>query len=509
MSNTDETPTNETPAVEQAPAEASTEETPVVEQAPVEAPSEETSVIEQAPAPTEEAPAVEQTPAETPTEEAPAVEQSSTETAPEETPAIEQAPAAEDAPAVAQATSSAEPSIEELDKQYDDDGPSAEFASLLEESGGANHREVNAGEKVTGTLKEIGDSISFIDFGGRSEGAIDTQELRDEKGELKHKSGDTIEAIVSSTDGEIRLTISLRSSSRQVLKQAFENGVPVEGKVTGFNTGGLVVNVGGLRGFCPMSQIDSGYVEDPASYAGQTLTFKIVELRGRNNVVVSRRALQEEENRKKAGELRKQLAEGQDIKGTITRIERFGAFVDVGGIEGLIHVSEISHTRVENPRDVLQKGQEVHVKIIQLKDLGEKNERISLSLKALAEDPWNAIVEQYKEGSIINGKVVAIQNFGAFVEIEPGVEGLVHISQLVSGKRISNPSEVVTIGQEVKALVREIDRRQKRISLSMRAVEEDAQQTAEAEDMAAFESKQQESESDNAMTEALRRAGLA
>ena len=402
------------------------------------------------------------------------------------------------------------PTVEELDKKYVPEAPNSEFAELLEESDKQNYREVSTGDKVTGTLREIGDATAFIDFGGRSEASIDIQELRDESGELKYKTGDTIEAFVASTDGEIRLAFSLRVSSRQLLRQAHQNDMPIAGKVTGFNTGGLVVNIGGLRAFCPMSQIDTGYCDDPASYAGQTHNFKIVELRGRNNVVVSRRAYLEEENRKKADEMRQKLSEDEEKTGTITRIEHFGAFVDLGGVEGLVHVSEISHTRVKNPRSVLKKGEEVRVKIIGLKNLGKRNERISLSIKALEKDPWDTVAERYRANSIITGKVVSIQNFGAFVELEPGIEGLIHISQFVSGKRISNPSEVVSAGQEVKALIREIDSRKKRISLSMRAVEEQDRQTAEIEDMAAFKSKQtQDSQSDNAMADALRRAGLA
>ena len=272
----------------------------------------------------------------------------------------------------ANAPSDDAPTVEELDKKYAEDTPDTEFATLLEESDKQNYREVSTGDKITGTIREIGDSTAFIDFGGRSEGSIDIQELRDESGELKYKTGDTIEAFVANTDGEIRLAFSLRVSSRQLLRQAHQNDMPIAGKVTGFNTGGLVVNIGGLRAFCPMSQIDTGYCDDPASYAGQTHNFKIVELRGRNNVVVSRRAYLEEENRKKADEMRQQLSEGEERTGTITRIERFGSFVDLGGVEGLVHVSEISHTRVENPRSVLKKGEEVRVKIIGLKNLGKK-----------------------------------------------------------------------------------------------------------------------------------------
>lgn len=403
--------------------------------------------------------------------------------------------------------------IEDLDKQYTDDGRSDEFAALLAESDSqSDRREVSAGEKVTGILQEIGDTVAFVSYGGRSEAAIDTLDLKDESGNLKYKTGDSIEAYVASTDGEVRLTLSLKTGNSDVLRQAFENGIPIEGRVTGFNPGGLVVSVSGARAFCPMSQIDTRFSEDPAAFAGQTLTFKILELRGRNNIVLSRRAYLEEENAKQANELRKKLVEGSEMVGVVTRLERFGAFVDLGGVEGLVHVSEIDHTRVENPGDILQKNQEVRVKILEIKNLGEKNERISLSLKALQEDPWDKTIAQFSEGAVVTGKVVSIQNFGAFVELTPGVEGLVHISQLSAGKRVSKPTEIVSIGQEVKAVIREIDRKQRRISLSMRAVEEGAQQSAEAEDMAAFKSMQKEqttTDTGNAMLEALRKAGLA
>lgn len=403
--------------------------------------------------------------------------------------------------------------IEELDKQYTDEGPSKEFAELLAQNDKQDsHRELSVGEKVTGTLQNVSDAVAFVDYGGRSEASIDGQELKDENGDFKYQSGDTIEAYVASTEGEVRLTLSMRTSSREMLQQAKDNGIPVEGRVTGFNQGGLVVNLSGARGFCPMSQIDMGFVEDPASYAGQTLTFKIVELRGRNNVVVSRRAFLEDENRKKADELRKQLAVDQELTGTVTRLERFGAFVDLGGVEGLVHVSELSHTRVETPQEVLQKGQQIKVKILELKDLGGKEERISLSMKALEADPWEKATEAFKEGDVVTGKVVSTPNFGAFVELAPGIEGLVHISQLSSGKRIAKPTDVVSVGQEVQARIQEINRRQRRISLSMRAIEEDAAEKAAAEDMAAFKSQQatQSSSGDgNAMVEALRRAGLA
>jgi len=203
------------------------------------------------------------------------------------------------------------------------------------------------------------------------------------------------------------------------------------------------------------------------------------------------------------------LKPGTDLTGKVTRVERFGAFVDIGGVEGLVHVSEINHARVENPRDLMSTGDEVKVRILELKDLGSPKERISLSMKALAPDPWEGVVERFREGEVISGKVVSIQKFGAFVEIVPGVEGLVHISQL-AGRRVSKPGDVVTAGQEVRARIQSIDRVQRRVSLSIKAVEEEATQVAQAQDMKAFKDKQQvTTQGDQGpMADALRRAGL-
>lgn len=402
--------------------------------------------------------------------------------------------------------------IVELEEKFGEEKPSAEFATLLEQDETQrSFREVSVGERISGTIGILGDKAAFVDYGGRSEGAIDLQELRNEMGELIYNTGDTIEAFVASTEGEVRLTLSLRASNRQVLRQAFENGIPIEGRVTGFNTGGLVVNIGGLRAFCPLSQVEAGYCENPESYAGQTHTFKILELRGRGrNIVVSRRAHLEAEAQRRAKELREKLSAGTEMDGKVTHVERFGAFVDLGGVEGLVHVSEFSHQRVENPRDVLSPGDEVRVKILELKGLGGDKERISLSLKALQPDPWDEASERLREGEVVAGKVVSLQSFGAFVELVPGVEGLVHISQLSAERRINKPGEVVSIGQEIQARIQSIDREQKRISLSMKAAQQDAAQTAEAQEIEDFRTKQQDkaTEDGSSMADALRRAGL-
>lgn len=404
--------------------------------------------------------------------------------------------------------------INELEKKYAGDAPSTEFASLLEQSESQmDHKEIVVGQRVPGKVQKIEGSSTFVDFGGRSEGVIDTQELRDRDGTIQYAIGDTIEAFVASMEGEVRLTMSLRGGSNtEVLQEAYDNGIPVEGRATGFNEGGLVVNLGGRRAFCPVSQVDTQYCEDLTVFAGQTLTFKIIEFRGSGrNIVLSRRAHMEEEAAKRARELRDKLQEGAEAMGTVKRLERFGAFVDIGGVEGLVHVSEISHARVEHPGDSLSVGEEIKVQILELKDLGGDKERISLSMKALQPDPWFEAADKLQEGQVLSGKVVSVQQFGAFVEVWPGVEGLVHVSQL-SKERVSKPSDVVSVGQEVNVRIQQIDRELKRFSLSMRAAQEEAADSAEAQEIEAFRNQQESAKAEGGdqgpMADALRRAGL-
>ncbi|MDE3000355.1 MAG: 30S ribosomal protein S1 [Gemmatimonadota bacterium] len=401
--------------------------------------------------------------------------------------------------------------VQEMDEKYVADRSSDEFASLLEgEPDGAPAPLLSVGQRLSGRIQSIDQTSVFVDYGGRSEAVVDVQELKDEQGEVSCGVGDTIEAFVASVENEVRLTLSRRTGNVRILRQAYENGIPVDGRVTGFNSGGLVVNLGGRRAFCPVSQIDTGYSKDLASYAGQTLTFKIVEFRGRGrNIVLSRRAHLEAEAARRADELREKLSEGAEVTGKITRLERFGAFVDLGGVEGLVHISEIAHSRVGHPKDVLRSGDEVNVKILELKGLGGDKERISLSIKALLPDPWDGALEKYREGEDITGKVVSVQQFGAFVEVVPGVEGLVHVSQLARS-RVARPADVVSVGQEVRARIRKIDRDKKRISLSMRDLQEEEKKAVEVREIEAFKIKEDSSDnrSDSVMADALRRAGL-
>jgi small subunit ribosomal protein S1 len=355
---------------------------------------------------------------------------------------------------------------------------SSEFATLLETSLKANParepREAKVGDKVKGKIVSIGEDAVFVDFGGRAEGALPLGPLKDGEGNLKVKEGDPIEATIASLDGQVTLQLAVRrqDAGLAVLIKAKDDGTPVEGKIKGTNSGGFEVILGGIRGFCPFSQMDLGPVGDGQQYIGQVHHFKVLDVseKGRR-VVLSRKALLKNERAQQADQIRGKLEPGQVIEGVVTRLLPFGAFIDVGGVQGLVHVSEISHKRVGDPSEALTVGQKVPVKVLKLEHLGEgKKERISLSIKAAEADPWSTLEGKLKEGDIVKGPVLRVMDFGAFVEIFPGIDGLVHVSQLAR-RRVAHPRDVVAVGQEVEAKVTKIDPAAKRISLSMSALE--------------------------------------
>ena len=342
-----------------------------------------------------------------------------------------------------------------------------------------------AGGKVSGKILSIGEEWVFVDLGGKAEGRIGAAELKDAEGNLTVKEGDTLEATVTGTDPETGALLLKRKAGSggkgkrtevsAEIKAAFESGVPVEGLVTGLNKGGAEVQVYGMRAFCPLSQLDLRYVEDPQRFVGQKLTFKISRLEEGNrggrgpNIVLSRRALLEEEQQSKAAETREKLQVGAILTGKVTSLTTYGAFVDLGGIEGMLHVSEIGHSRTAHPQDVFTVGQEVEVQVIKIeKGKDEKRpERISLSRRALEKDPWRDAVSRFPEGTETTGKVVRTESFGAFVELVPGLEGLVHISEIGAGRRLNHAKEAVQSGQEVQVRVLGVDTARRRISLSM------------------------------------------
>ncbi|HEX2121001.1 MAG TPA: S1 RNA-binding domain-containing protein [Thermoanaerobaculia bacterium] len=318
------------------------------------------------------------------------------------------------------------------------------------------------GETLRGTIVSISGDDAYISYGGPSEAVLDAAELEG------LDIGDTIEATVVKTGAEIRVSrkmIKGRASLEQ-LRAAYESRIPVEGKVTGRNKGGFEVNVSGLRAFCPLSQIALGKIENPDAFLNQTIEFRVTEMSddGRR-IVVSRAALLKEAAAERAAETRSRIVPGAELTGRVKTLTPFGAFVDLGGIDGLLHVSEMSRRRVTDPKDVVQIGQEVRVKVIKVENDGK---RISLSMKDAEPDPWSDVADRYPAGTPFTGRIVRSTDFGYFVEVEPGLDGLVHVSQLPHG--IKPGDEEVAIGSTVQGWVREVDPSKKRLSLSLRAV---------------------------------------
>jgi small subunit ribosomal protein S1 len=366
-----------------------------------------------------------------------------------------------------------------------------DFAALLAESeAGATTRDrrIAPGDLVRGRVISVGATTAFVAVGGKAEAAIDLGEFRDAAtGEVSLKEGDEIEATVvddGSRSGSIKLK---RVAGRGghvpgELEQAFANGIPVEGLVTAENKGGYEVQIGSVRAFCPGSQIDRRRTEG-RTYVGERLQFRITKLEGGGrNVVVSRRQLLEEEAAAQAAETWERLREGAVVTGTVTSLRDFGAFVDLGGVEGLVHVSELGHGRITNPADVLQTGQQIEVQVVKLDTDARGNRRVGLSLRALAPDPWTTARERFPVGATVRGQVRRLEQFGAFVELAPGLDGLVHVSRLALDRRIAHPRQVVAIGDEVDVTVVEVDPAKRRIGLSMVERARQAKEAGEAEE---------------------------
>ncbi|MBN2716906.1 MAG: 30S ribosomal protein S1 [Deltaproteobacteria bacterium] len=375
------------------------------------------------------------------------------------------------------------------------------FEDLLNESFAAEAG-VAMGQKVTATVVSIGAEYIFLDLGTRSEGMVVREEL-ELNGELTVKVGDSLEVVTSvSKDGAIMCATRLGQSSMErsddtaammaQLRDAFEAGLTVEGKVKETNKGGFNVDIFGVRAFCPISQIDLAYCDKPDEHVGHTYEFLITRLESdARNVVVSRRALLQ-----KAADVAKEkawetLQVGQVMDGIVSSLKPYGAFVKLGDVEGLLHVSEISHSRLKHPEEILATGQPVRV---QIKDLDSEKKKVSLSLKSLLADPWDEFAATTASGSIFNGTVAKIADFGAFVEIADGIQGLVHVSQMKTGAHVSNPRTVVSVGQQVEVRVLEIDPQSRRVSLAM--VDREAE--AEQENADAFRATQSQKASSSA-----------
>ena len=335
--------------------------------------------------------------------------------------------------------------------------------------------EINEGEVVHGTVVRVDKDEVLVDIGYKSEGVIPVAELsirRSVNPADEVSLGDEIDALVlTKEDAEGRLILSKKRARFELawkrIEAAAESGEPVIGKVIEVVKGGLILDLG-VRGFLPASLVDIRRVQDLDEFLGQELRSKVIELnRSRNNVVLSRRAVLEDERKEQRQQILDRLNPGDVVEGQISNIVDFGAFVDLDGMDGLIHISELSWSHVNHPSEVLEIGQTVQVKVL---DIDRERQRISLGLKQTQSDPWQQVLESHKEGDVVDGKVTKVVTFGAFVEILPGVEGLVHISELAQ-HHVENPREVVSQGQDVKVLILEVDAERRRLSLSMKRVE--------------------------------------
>jgi small subunit ribosomal protein S1 len=324
----------------------------------------------------------------------------------------------------------------------------------------------------------------LIDIGYKSEGVIPVSELsirRSVNPADEVQLGDEIDALVmTKEDAEGRLILSKKRARFEMawkrIEEAAESGEPVEGTVIEVVKGGLILDLG-VRGFLPASLVDIRRVQDLDEFMGQTLRCKVIELnRSRNNVVLSRRAVLEEERKEMRQAILDRLSPGDVVTGTISNIVDFGAFVDLEGIDGLIHISELSWSHVNHPSELLEIGQEVQVKVL---DIDRERQRISLGLKQTQSDPWQQVIDTYDQGDVVEGRVTKVVTFGAFIEVVPGVEGLVHISELAE-HHVENPREVVTQGETVKARIIEMDAERRRLSLSLKRVDGDVEGDAPA-----------------------------
>ncbi|MBT3178607.1 MAG: 30S ribosomal protein S1 [Desulfobacula sp.] len=347
------------------------------------------------------------------------------------------------------------------------------FAELFESYDTKMSHELNQGDKVEGEIISIGDKSVYIDTGTKSDGVVAKAELLDEKGEFLYKIGDKVNLyVVSLSESEIILSKALSGAGKaSMLDDASRNGTPVEGKVTGVIKGGFSVDIMGKRAFCPVSQIDVKYVENQEEYLGQTHHFLITRFEeGGRNIVVSRRDLLNEEIKEKSKEYFKKVEEGDVVQGTITKLMSYGAFIElIPGVEGMAHISELSWSRIEKPEEVLQPGDVVNVKVLKIEPSNQSGTfKISLSMKQTSSNPWDSMESSFNTGDQVSGKVVRLTSFGAFVEIVPGVDGLVHISEMSHTKRVLKPDDVVLVGENVQVVIKSIDMDSKRISLSIK-----------------------------------------
>ena len=343
------------------------------------------------------------------------------------------------------------------------------FAELFEQS--LASQEMRQGEVITAEVVRVDYNFVVVNAGLKSEAYVPIEEFKDDKGEVTVQPGDFVSVAIESVENGYGDTILSRDKAKRLaawmnLEQALESGELVTGTVTGKVKGGLTVMTNGIRAFLPGSLVDTRPVKDTTPYEGKTFEFKVIKLdRKRNNVVVSRRAVVEANMGEERAKLLETLQEGAIVKGIVKNITDYGAFVDLGGIDGLLHITDLAWRRVRHPSEVVQVGQEITAKVLKF---DKEKCRVSLGLKQLGEDPWIGIARRYPKGTRLFGKVTNITDYGAFVEVEAGIEGLVHVSEMDWTNKNVDPRKVVQLGEEVEVMVLDIDEDRRRISLGMK-----------------------------------------
>jgi small subunit ribosomal protein S1 len=343
------------------------------------------------------------------------------------------------------------------------------FAQLFEES--LQRQEMRAGEVITAEVVRIDQNFVVVNAGLKSEAFVPAEEFLNDQGEMEVKIGDFVSVAIDSLENGYGDTILSRDKAKRLaswlfLEQALSSGELITGTITGKVKGGLTVMVNSIRAFLPGSLVDTRPIKDTTPYEGKTMEFKVIKLdRKRNNVVVSRRAVIEASQGEERAKLMETLSEGSIVKGLVKNITDYGAFVDLGGIDGLLHITDLAWRRVRHPNEVVQVGQEVTAKVLKFDQ--DKN-RVSLGIKQLGEDPWVGLARRYPQGTRLFGKVTNLTDYGAFVEIEAGIEGLVHVSEMDWTNKNVAPNKIVQLGDEVEVMVLEIDEERRRISLGMK-----------------------------------------
>ena len=341
-----------------------------------------------------------------------------------------------------------------------------DFAAMFEAS--VKSRQFARGQTIEGTIVAFGSDVAFVNVGGKGEAEIELAELKDADGNVEVSIGDRIQAMVVSTSGGIVLSRKgvRNAATQKELEDAFQAGLAVEGKVEKSVKGGYEVRIARERAFCPLSQIDIVRTVDPAVHEGQTYTFRIIEYKdGGKNVVVSRRKYLEEQQRASAADVRKSIVPGAVITGRVASVPEFGAFVDLGGgIQGLLHVSEMGWSRVTNPNEIVAPGDQITVKVLRV---DEATQKIALGLKQLLDDPWATVAATYEVGQVHTGRVTRVAEFGAFVELAPGIEGLAHASTFAPTGRAGGWAKSVVVGSTAAFEILSIDTAQKRIGVAL------------------------------------------